>query len=224
MNRTKLCERELPDYTRGEEIMNMATHIVGGGIGVITLVIGVIKAVLAEDGFALAGAIVFGLSLTVLYTMSSIYHGLSPSLAAKKVFQVLDHCTIFVLIAGTYTPITICNIREYNAPLAWAVFGIVWGAAFLGIILNSIDIKKYSKFSMACYLLTGWCIVFTGDTMFKSVGVPGSVLVLLGGVLYTLGTVFFAFTGKKRYMHSVFHLFVLFGSVLHVFAVLVYVI
>lgn len=223
MNRIKLADRCLPDYSRGEEIMNMVTHIVGGGLGLIALVVGLLKAVWAGDGYAIAGSIVFGLSLVTLYTMSSIYHGLSPRLKAKKVFQVLDHCTIFVLIAGTYTPITICNIREYNAPLGWAVFGVVWAAAVIGIILNAIDLERYAKFSMICYLAMGWCIVFTGDTIVRSMGAAGSGLILAGGVLYSVGAVFYALAGKRRYMHSVFHLFVCAGSVLHIMAVLLFV-
>lgn len=224
MTRTKLSERRLPNYSRGEERMNMITHIVGGGMGVITLVVGTVKAALSGDGFAVAGAIVFGLSLIILYTMSSIYHGLSFGVpTAKKVFQILDHCTIFVLIAGTYTPITICNIREYNRIIAWTVFGVVWGAAALGIVLNSIDIKKYSKFSMVCYLAMGWCIIFTGDTMIKSLGFMGSLLVLIGGVMYSVGAIFYGFTKKRRYMHSVFHILTCIGSAFHIAAVLIYV-
>ena len=224
MTRTRLSERQLPRYSRGEEIMNMVTHIVGGGMGVIALVLGTVKAALSGDGYAVASALVFGLSLIILYTMSSIYHGLSVNVpTAKKVFQILDHCTIFVLIAGTYTPITICNIREYNPVIGWTVFGTVWVAAAVGIVLNSIDIKKYSKFSMICYLTMGWCIVFTGDTMQKSVGTEGSVLVLIGGIMYSIGAIFYGFTKKRRYMHSVFHIFTCIGSALHIAAVLIYV-
>ena len=204
--------------------MNMVTHIVGGGMGVIALVLGTVKAVLAGDGSGIAGAIVFGLSLIILYTMSSIYHGLSVNvLTAKKVFQILDHCTIFVLIAGTYTPITICSIREHNPAIAWTVFGVVWGAAVLGVVLNSIDIKKYSKFSMICYLAMGWCIVFTGDTIVKSIGATGSALVLAGGITYSIGAIFYGFTKKCRYMHSVFHILTCIGSALHIAAILIYV-
>jgi hemolysin III len=224
MTRTRLSERQLPRYSRGEEIMNMVTHIVGGGMGVIALAFGTVKAALSGDGYAIAGAIVFGLSLMILYTMSSIYHGLSVNVpTAKKVFQILDHCTIFVLIAGTYTPITICSIREYDPVIAWTVFGVVWGAAALGIVLNSIDIKKYSKFSMICYLAMGWCIVFTGDTIVKSMSLDGALLVLFGGIMYSIGAIFYGFTKKCRYMHSVFHILTCIGSAFHIAAVTVYV-
>jgi hemolysin III len=224
MTRTRLSERQLPRYSRGEEIMNMVTHIVGGGMGVIALAFGTVKAALSGDGYAIAGAIVFGLSLMILYTMSSIYHGLSVNVpTAKKVFQILDHCTIFVLIAGTYTPITICSIREYDPVIAWTVFGVVWGAAALGIVLNSIDIKKYSKFSMICYLAMGWCIVFTGDTIVKSMSLDGALLVLFGGIMYSIGAIFYGFTKKCRYMHSVFHILTCIGSAIHIAAVTVYV-
>ncbi|MDD2238584.1 MAG: hemolysin III family protein, partial [Bacilli bacterium] len=160
MKRTKIKDRILPNYTKGEEIMNMVTHIIGGVIGIVALILCIIFSCLHKDGYALAGSIVFGISMILLYTTSSIYHGLSPKKStAKKVFQVLDHCTIFILIAGTYTPILLTGIRIHSPALAWSLFGIIWGVAILGIIFNSIDLKRYKKFSMICYLTMGWCIV-----------------------------------------------------------------
>lgn len=108
MKRTKLDDRLLPDYTRGEEIFNMVTHIVGAVFGIVALVLCIIFSCLHHNGYGLASGIVYGVSMILLYTMSSIYHGLSPNLKAKKVFQIMDHCSIFVLIAGTYTPVLLC--------------------------------------------------------------------------------------------------------------------
>lgn len=224
MNRTPLKERLLPSYCRGEEIMNMVTHIVGGGIGLITLVACIIKSVMLGDGYSLAGSIVFGVSMLTLYVMSSIYHGLSRKLMAKKVFQVLDHCTIFVLIAGTYTPVILCRIRPANPIMAWILFAIVWGAAALGIVLNSIDLERYIKFSMVSYLSMGWCILLAGKTAYDAIGALAFFMILLGGVMYSVGAAFYAFTGKRRYMHAVFHIFVCLASVLHSAAVFFFVI
>ena len=153
MTRTKLKDRELPTYTKGEEIFNMVSHIVGGVLGIVAIVL---CSIFASNAYGVVSGIIFGISILVLYTMSSIYHGLSPKLNGKKVFQVLDHCTIFLLIAGSYTPFALCVLREYDAKLGWTIFGVIWTMAIIGIVFNSIDIKKYKKFSMICYLVMGW--------------------------------------------------------------------
>lgn len=224
MTRTPIKERRLPLYSRGEEIMNMVTHIVGGGIAIATLVLCIIKAALYGDGFSLAGGIVFGVSMTVLYAMSSIYHGLSRKYTAKKIFQILDHCTIFVLIAGTYTPVILCAIRPVNFALSVLMFAVIWGSAVIGIILNAIDLERFSRFSMICYLCMGWCVILTGSTAYKALGAWAFSLILAGGVLYSIGAAFYSFTGKRRYMHAVFHIFVCLGSLLHSAAVLMFII
>jgi|SRR5574344_1698464 hemolysin III len=223
MTRTKLKDRKLPDYTRKEEIMNMVSHIVGGAIGIAALVLCLIYAVKHHDGYAIAGSIVFGVSMILLYTISSLYHGLKPEMP-KKVLQIIDHCTIFVLIAGTYTPILLCSIRRFNEPLAWTLFGIIWGIAILGITLNSIDLKNYKKFSMICYLAMGWCIIFTAPHLVEMLGKGGTSLLIWGGVAYTIGSVFYMIGPKKRYFHFIFHIFVDIGSILHFLCILLYVI
>ena len=124
--------------------------------------------------------------MIILYTMSSIYHGLSPKKYSKKVFQVLDHCSIFLLIAGSYTPFVLCSFREYNTALGWTIFGVIWAMAILGITLNSIDIKKFKIFSMICYLGMGWCIVFTANLLPKLLGNVGLGLLLAGGIAYSV--------------------------------------
>lgn len=225
MKRTKIKDRILPNYTKGEEIMNMVTHIIGGVIGIVALILCIIFSCLHKDGYALAGSIVFGISMILLYTTSSIYHGLSPKKStAKKVFQVLDHCTIFILIAGTYTPILLTGIRIHSPALAWSLFGILWGVAILGIIFNSIDIKRYKKFSMICYLAMGWCIIITAKDIVSILGVPAVTLLLAGGIAYTIGAILYGIGSKKKYFHSIFHIFVNIGSLLHFLCILLYVI
>ncbi len=227
MKRTKLRDRKLPDYTRGEEIFNMVSHIVGGGLGVIVLCTCLIKAALAGDGYAIAGSIIYGLSMIILYTMSSIYHGLKPEMG-KKVFQVLDHCTIFGLIAGTYTPIALSAIRPMNPWLGWGIFAVVWGVTALGVTLNAIDLKRYTVLSMILYIVLGWCIIFTGDAAVQALGKGGMFWMLAGGVSYTIGAVFYGVAGHgkkpRRYIHSVFHLFVVVGSILQYVGIILYVI
>ena len=159
MKRTKLADRILPTYTKGEEIFNMVSHIVGGVAGIATIVLCSVFAGIRHNTYGVVSGVIFGVSMLFLYTMSSIYHGLNPKLESKKVLQVLDHCAIFVLIAGSYTPFALCTLREYSTALGWTIFGVIWAFAILGITLNAIDLKKYKVFSMICYLAMGWCII-----------------------------------------------------------------
>ena len=152
--RTKLKDRSLPVYTKGEEIFNMVSHIVGGAIGIAALVLCIVRSAVRHNGYGLAGSIVFGVSMIVLYTMSSVYHGLREG-TAKKVMQVLDHCTIYLLIAGTYTPILLSAMRPIDPVASWVLLGVVWGLSAVAITLTAIDLKKYSVFSMICYIGMG---------------------------------------------------------------------
>ena len=224
MKRTKLIDRKLPDYTRGEEIFNMVSHIVGGAFGIVALATCVVKAFLNGDPYQVVGAFIYGFSMIILYTISSVYHGLIPPMA-KKVMQVIDHCSVFILIAGTYTPIALVPLREYSTALGWTIFGIVWGVSALGITLNAIDLKKYNVFSVICYIALGWCIVFTGKRGVDAIGLKGFLWLLAGGISYTVGAVLYGIAGHSvhRYMHSVFHIFVVIGSILQYFCVIFYI-
>lgn len=223
MERTKLKDRILPTYTKGEEIFNMTSHIAGGALGVVALVLCVVFAAIRGNVYGVVSGAIYGATMIILYTMSSIYHGLRPNLTAKKVFQIIDHCSIFLLIAGTYTPISLCSIREYSPALGWTIFGVIWALAILGIILNSIDLKKYKIFSMICYLGMGWCIIVAAKPAWAAVGAFGMNMILAGGILYTIGAVFYAFGKKKAYIHSVFHVFVVLASIVHFLSILLFV-
>ena len=221
--RTKLADRKLPKYTKGEEIFNMVSHIVGGALGVVTIVLCSVFGGIHHNAYGVVSGVIFGVSMIILYTMSSIYHGLKEG-TAKKVFQVLDHCTIFLLIAGSYTPFCLCTLREHSPALGWTIFGIIWGVAILGITLNAIDLKKFKVFSMICYLAMGWCIVFKIGLLIELLGVAGFALLLSGGIVYTIGAILYGVGKKKKYMHSIFHLCVFFASLLHFLCVLLFVI
>ncbi len=223
MEQEKLAERKLPQYTKGEEIMNMVTHIVGGAMGVVALVLGIVIASWHRDGYSLAGAIVYGISMILLYTFSSIYHGLRPNLLAKKVMQIIDHCSIFILIAGTYTPILLSAVRVYSPVLGWVLFGVIWGAAAIGILLNGVNMQKFKIVSAVCYLLMGWCIAFAYPAMEYLLSQGGGWLLCAGGISYTVGACFYYFFKKVHYMHSVFHIFVVFGSLAHMLYILLYI-
>lgn len=223
MTRTKLADRHLPDYTKGEEIANMVTHAIGGAFGVVALILCVIFAAGHKDPYRIVGSAVYGVSLILLYTVSSVYHGLHKNMG-KKVMQVLDHCTIFVLIGGTYTPIVLGPMREINAPLAWSIFGLVWGLCILGAVFTAIDLKKYAKFSMICYIGIGWVIILAVKFVIEAVTLRGMLWLVLGGVSYTVGAILYGIGAKQghRYVHSIFHVFVLVGTMFHFFTVFCY--
>ena len=223
MTRTKLRDRQLPSYTKGEEIFNMVSHIVGAAFAVAALTLCVVVAALYGNIWGVAAGAIYGGTMILLYTMSSLYHGLRPEMA-KKVFQIIDHCSIYLLIAGTYTPITLCALRPAYPVTAWAIFGTVWGLAALGITLNAIDLKGFRIFSMVCYLGMGWSIIFALKATLASLSPAGLWLLLAGGVAYTVGAVLYGLGKKRRYMHSVFHLFVLLGSIFHFLLIVIYVI
>lgn len=224
MTRTKLKDRVLPTYTKGEEIFNMVSHIVGGALGIVAVVLCVIMAAVHNNVYGIIGGAIYGFTMILLYTMSSIYHGLKPDKMAKKVFQIFDHCSIFLLIAGTYTPITLSSIMRVSAWDAWWMFGIIWGAAAFGIVLNSIDLKSTRKISLISYLLMGWCIVAKFGVLVKAMSAGGILFLILGGVAYSVGVIFYVLGKKKKYFHSIFHLFILLGSLLHFFCILFYVV
>jgi len=223
MQRTKLADRVLPTYTKGEEIFNMTSHIVGGGLGIIGMILCIIVSAKHHNVYGIISSIIYGISLILLYTISSIYHGLSPKLKGKKVLQILDHCSIYILIAGCYTPVVLCSIRRIDSTLAWWIFGIVWSLAVIGIVLNSIDLKSTRVFSMVCYILMGWCIIFKFNVLMQAVATPGIILLVAGGVIYTIGTIFYGLGRKIEYFHSIFHLLIVLGSILQFFCILLYV-
>lgn len=209
----------LPDYTLGEELMNAITHGVGALLGVAALVLCIVKSAMSGDAFGVVASAIYGTTLIVLYTMSCLYHALKVN-RAKKVFQTFDHCSIFLLIAGTYTPITLVAMRGW---IGWLVFGIVWTAAIVGIVFNGIDVKKYSIMSMICYIAMGWVIILFFGEFLRKVPSAGVWMVFWGGVVYTIGAVIYGFGKKARYIHSIWHFFVLAGSVVHFLAIYMYV-
>ncbi len=216
--RIKPADRVLPDYSRGEELANMITHIVGGVLGLAALVLCVLRASGGRDACAITASAVYGISLVALYTVSSVYHGM-PCCMAKKVMQVVDHCTIYFLIAGSYTVLLLSALRAAYPILAWGLFGFVWILTVLAISLTAIDLKKYSVFSMVCYIGIGWCIIPFWRQMLEVLTAGGFTFLLAGGIAYTVGAVLYGLGKTKKWMHSIFHIFVVLGSVLQFFAV-----
>ncbi|KAA3643600.1 MAG: hemolysin III family protein [Chloroflexi bacterium] len=210
---------ELPRYSLGEEIANSITHAVGivlsiGGLAVLTAFASVFG-----NAWHIVGVSIFGASLILLYTSSTLYHSIQLP-RAKSVLRVLDHSAIFLLIAGTYTPFTLVNLRGV---WGWTIFGVVWGLAALGIVFKVTMLKKWSFLSIILYAGMGWLVVVAIKPMLATVAAGGLLLLLLGGLAYTGGIIFYVWR-KLPYHHAIWHLFVLTGSLLHFFAVLFYVI
>lgn len=210
----------LPTYTFGEELINTVSHGVGAALGLSALILCLIRSAGHHDGYAIASSIVFGLSLMVLYSMSAIYHGMQTGIA-KRILRVGDHCTIYLLIAGSYTPFTLITL---HGKTGWILFGIIWAAALLGILLNCIDVERFKVFSMICYLSMGWCVIFTFPTLYRNLAPAGLKLLVWGGIAYTVGAIIYGIGSKVKYMHSLWHFFVLAGSILHFLCVYCYVI
>lgn len=216
--------KELPDYTKGEEVFNAVSHIVGGAFGIFALVIGVIVACIHSNAYGVVSMSIYGSSMILLYTMSAIYHFLRRN-KAKKIFRIFDHCTIFLLIAGTYTPYCLVTLREAGG-WGWSIFGVVWGCAALGIVFNAINMHKpiIKVLSMICYLAMGWCVIIALGPLLDNLPKPGFVWLLMGGIMYTIGAVFYMLGRKKKYIHSVWHLFCLAGTILQFISILLYVV
>jgi len=215
-----LSKIELHKYSLGEELINSISHGVGALLAIAAMIVGIVFSVLYNNSWCVVSVTIYGSTLILLYTNSTLYHALKPN-AGKKVFRVIDHCSIFLLIAGTYTPYTLVTLR---GGLGWTLFGIVWAAAVLGITLTAIDLKKFAKFSMVCYLAMSWDIIFAIKPLLAHMASGGLALLLIGGAFYTVGAVLYGIGRRKKYIHSVWHFFVIAGSVMHYFSILIYVV
>ena len=222
MNRIPLSKRTLPDYTRGEELFNMISHITGGALGIVALALCLCVSIICKNPYGILGGTIFSLSMILLYTMSSIYHGLHAG-TGKKVLQVLDHCTIYGLIAGTYTPIVLCALAPEYPVIGWGLFAAEWILAITAGVLTAIDLKRYRFFSMACYIGMGWGIIFFLPQTLDVLSLPGFLILLAGGIAYTIGAVLFGLGKRIKWMHSVFHIFVILGSILQFLTIFLYV-
>lgn len=202
-------------YTRGEEIANSLTHGVGLVLSVAGLTVLVTFAALRGDAWTVVGCAVFGTSLILLYTTSTLYHALQ-SPRRKALLRVLDHAAIFLLIAGSYTPFTLVSLR---GPWGWSMFGVVWGLAVTGIVLKLFFTGRFRVLSTLIYLFMGWIVLIAIRPLVAALPRPSLALLFAGGAAYSAGTVFYLWK-RLPYHHAVWHLFVLAGSVCHFFAVL----
>ncbi len=204
----------------------MVTHIVGGAAGIVCLILTILKAVSLRHPLSAVTGSLYCLSMILVYTISSVYHGLTPTHrngTPKKVMQILDHCDIYTLVAGTYTPIALGQMRVLYPALSWSTLGIVYAVCILGTVFTGIDHHKYGPLSYSCYFVAGWSVLTAVHAMWVVYSPKFVLFLLLGGIVYSLGMIFFVLQTKgHRYMHSVFHLFILGGGILHFLGIYLY--
>ncbi len=211
----------IPKYTLGEEITNAISHGLGVLLGILALVLTIIFSVKRNNTVGIVSSCIYGTTMITMYLVSCLYHALSPRLKAKKVFRIIDHCDIYIFIAGCYTPYCLSLI---GGSLGWIIFAIIWISAIIGVLLNVIDLEKFQVPSTIMYLIMGWMIIFSYNKISSLLPKVGLILLISGGVAYTIGAILYTIGAKKKYFHSVFHIFVLLGSTLQFFSILLYAI
>ena len=205
-------------YTTGEEIANAVTHGIGALLAIVALVLLIVFSSMRGNATDVVSFSVYGTTLVILYLMSTIYHSL-PRGKAKDVFEILDHSSIFLLIAGTYTPFALVTLKGAKG---WTIFGIIWGLALAGMVMKVFLVKKFVILSTLMYISMGWMAIFILKDIMMAVPMNGVILLVLGGVAYTVGAFFYVWR-KIPYHHAIWHLFVMGGSIFHFFAILLYV-
>jgi len=206
-------------FTAGEEISNSISHGIGTLLSISALVLLVVFSAIKGNAWHIVSTAIYGSTLIILYLSSTLYHGIrNPKI--KLLFERFDHSSIYLLIAGTYTPFTLVTLR---GSLGWTYFGIIWALAILGIVFKAFFLKRFTIVSTIMYILMGWIVVFAFKPLLDSLPAGGIALLIIGGVLYTVGTIFYLYR-KFKFHHLIWHLFVLGGSITHFFAVFFYVI
>lgn len=221
--RTKLKNRELPYYTKGEDIFNMVSHIVGATFGLTAMILCIIYAALRHNPWGVVSSCIYGTSLIIHYTLSSIYHGLNENMG-KKVLQVITHCTVFYMIGCTYIPLLFCAVRPTHPVLCWIGFAYIWILCGIGITFASIDIENYDTLSMVLYLVSGWSWLLLIKQLYEVLPLNCLVLIVIGGLIYTFGSILYEKGKTKKYIHSVFHILAVIASVVHFFAIVLYIV
>ncbi len=215
----KKTKIHIPDYRLSEELISSISHGVGAGLAIAALVLCVVRAAF-HGPWEVVSSCIYGSTMVLMYMMSTLYHALAKN-RAKKVFRVFDHCSIFLLIAGTYTPFTLVAMRGITG---WVLFGVIWAVAIVGIVFDSINLDRFEKLAVVCYLLMGWAVVVTFPQLVRAVPKACIGLLVAGGVVFTVGAIVYAIGEKVRYMHSIWHFFVLGGTILHFFSIYLFVI
>lgn len=213
---------KLATYSRGEDWLNSISHMVGGGLSVIALLLCLIRAIVVRRWDYAWTGIIYGLTMIFMYTCSSVYHALRPN-RGKKAMRMVDHAMIYPMISGTITPFAILVIVPINPVLGWVIFGVAWAVVALAVPLTLTMFEKTKALQMVLYLALGWMIIVAVKTLWESFSRPGTILLIAGGVVYTIGAILYGIGAKKKYFHSVFHFFIIAASVLHFLSLYLYV-
>lgn len=217
-----LSKIKIPDYSRGEDWANSITHMVGGGFGLVSLGLCLYKAVLASSWLYAISGIVYSLCMIALYSCSAVYHALRPN-KGKKAMRIVDHSVIYLLIAGSVTPFALISISSVNKLMGITVFALAWGCAILGMVVTLTAFDKTKILQMTLNIAIGWAILFAIKPLYQTVGKNGLILMIVGGTVYTVGAIIYGIGSKRKYFHTVFHIFVLIGSIIHFLAIYLYV-
>lgn len=207
----------IPKYSLSEELINSISHGLGGIFAIVALILMLVKANIPLEYVTVS---IFGTTMIILYIISCIYHALSPKLTGKKVLRVLDHCNVYLLVLGTYIPVSLLGV---SGTLGWILFGIVTTVTIIGIVLSSIAIDKFQIFEVMCHLINGWSVLIAIKPLNQNITFMGVLFLLLGGIMYTIGSILYGIGSKKKYMHSIFHFFCLVGTTLHFIAIYIYI-
>lgn len=212
----KLEKISIPNYTLGEELMNAISHGVGALLSIAGLVLLAVK---SSTAIATVSSVLYGSIMIVLFTISCVYHALSPRLKGKKVLRVIDHCNVLMMVAGTYLPI---SLSLFGGALGWGLFGFVWALTIPVVVLTAVNVDKFSVLSVIDNLVLGWGILLLIGPLRSVCPLKGIWLLVGGGVAYTVGSVLYGLGAKKKWFHSIFHFFVLLGALLHFFFIYFY--
>ena len=216
MNKKRKKEISIPKYSLKEELINAISHGIGGGLAIAALVLCIIK---SKNAWSVVSTSIYGSFMIILYIISCIYHALSPRVKGKKVLRVIDHCNVFLMLAGTYMPICLSLL---NGVLGWVVFSIVWTITIVAIVLNGINVDKYQVASVICHLILGWGSLLLITPLKQASSMHAVWILIIGGIIYTIGSIIYGIGSRVPYMHSVFHFFVLAGSICHFFFIYLY--
>lgn len=223
MKNYKLLEEirkiKIPNYTLSEEIINSLSHGIAAAFSICGLILLIIKAS-NINATAVSSVTIFGTTMILLYTMSCIYHALSPNILGKKILRIIDHCNVFLLVFGTIIPVALIGIKGIYG---WIFFGITAITTLIGIFFSCINIDKVQLIEVICHLLNGWSVIFFSKILLENIGIIGLILIILGGVMYTIGAILYGIGSKRKYIHSIFHFFCIFGTILHYISIYKYV-
>ena len=217
-----LAKIKIPKYSLSEELMSAISHGIGVILSIVILITCIVVSASHGNGVGVLASIIYGLSSIILYLISTLYHSLARN-RAKKVFRILDHCSIYLLIAGTYTPFALITLRHVDAFTGWMVFATVWICAIIGIVFTSINMSKFKIPGLLLYLVMGWVVVFSLNTLYAGISHSALKYMISAGIIYTVGALLYCIGKKIKYMHSVFHVFVLVASFLFYLSIINYV-